>query len=232
MQKMQDNGIIYFAKNNTGYKLAFSNIVLRDAIANFNTSQITEDFILVRAKIVKKPKHVKYNLSKKIKLHRINKDLYDFDSDEKVLELFSKIPGKECIDILDLNPNEYKDSDYYESESDSDYTSDYDSSESDSESENDSYESDSGSTNEYSEYDSFSENDSYNVEEIITFSGDPDNYKSLKFDVKWETGEITIVQFQCLKDCSVFHDYVKNNHELHCLKKIINKYCNCIKPFL
>jgi len=229
MQKMQENGIIYFAKNNTGYKLAFTNIVLRDAIANLNTSQITEDFNLVIAKIVKKPKHIKYSLSKKIKLHRINKDLYDFYSDEVVLELFSKIPGKECADILDLNPNEYKESDYYEF--DSDYTSDYDSSEYDSESENDSYDSDSGSNSEYIEYDSFSENDTYNVEEIITFSGDPNKYKSMKFDVKWETGEITIVSFECLKDCSVFHDYVKNNHELQCLKKIIKKYSNCKTSF-
>jgi hypothetical protein len=85
-------GKVFFARNITGVKLAFSNISIKKAIDNLNVSQLSGNFTLCEYIKVSKPRIVKSEIASLIYDRRINKDLYNLDESEifRICSLFSK----------------------------------------------------------------------------------------------------------------------------------------------
>ncbi len=118
-------GKVYFSRNKTGVKLSFTKIRLNRAIDNLNVCQLCENFTLVQFIIVKYPKSVKGRIEDEIKKKKINRDLYDL-TDVDIQKLCTK-----------YKQNLHNDSDYEESDSESEEESDSEyEEESDSESDN------------------------------------------------------------------------------------------------
>ena len=102
-------GKVFFARNITGVKLAFSNISIKKAIDNLNVSQLSGNFTLCEYIKVSKPRIVKSEIASFISDRRINKDLYKLNESEifHICSLFSK-KYSEYDDKLDSD-TEYDD---------------------------------------------------------------------------------------------------------------------------
>jgi hypothetical protein len=102
------SGIVYFARNNTGVKLAFTTrLTLHEAINNINISQISNDFVFVNARIFRNPKRIKRIISDELYYCNINRDIYDI-SDEDIEDILNRMNGINHDDILNLEPNNYE----------------------------------------------------------------------------------------------------------------------------
>lgn len=159
-------GIVYFARNNTGVKLAFTTrLTLEEAIDNLNISQVSNNFIYVNARIFRHPKRVKRIISDELFYCNINRDIYDISNDD-IEDILNRMNGTNHNNILNIEPNDYGDDDH-----ESEDTSEPD--DSDNESNND------------SSYDELSDNESreYEVEKIVAHRGT--NIDDIKFKIRW-----------------------------------------------
>jgi len=134
-------GKVYFSRNKTGVKLSFTKIRLNRAIDNLNVCQLCENFTLVQFIIVKYPKSVKGRIEDEIKKKKINRDLYDLtnvDIQKLCAKYKQNLNNDSDYEESDSESEEESDSEF-EEESDSEFEEESDSEyeeESDSESDN------------------------------------------------------------------------------------------------
>jgi len=100
-------GKVFFARNNTGVKLGFTNLINIDtSVKRLDISHIPQDFTLCNYILVSRPKHIKFQISREISHKKIHRDLYDI-SDYTISRLCDK------YEESDENLNLYMNSDYY-----------------------------------------------------------------------------------------------------------------------
>ena len=95
-------GKVFFARNNTGIKLGFTNLKkIEDSIKRLDISNIPEKFILCNYILVNNPKSVKFQISREIIDKKIHRDLYDI-SDYTIERLCDKYRNYHSLN-LDMN---------------------------------------------------------------------------------------------------------------------------------
>jgi len=71
-------GKVYFARNNTGIKLGFTNLKkIEESIKRLDISHIPQEFTLCNYILVNNPKSVKFQIACEISHKRIHRDLYN-----------------------------------------------------------------------------------------------------------------------------------------------------------
>lgn len=219
-------GIIYFAKNYTGYKLGFTKINVKYAIENLNISQIGENFEFVCGGIAKNPKSVKDKLKNKIKENLIQKDLYNFINDKVPYNLLKSNYNIVVIDKLNLLDDIYLNN----SESDSDIEQSYDNLYNNKFINKDNKFID--KDDKFIDEEDNTDNSDYTIEKenliekILFHYGDINNLKDIKFYVKWIDYPLEKSTWEPIKNLihnEHFIEYIESKkEELYKIKEIID----------
>jgi len=98
-------GKVFFARNKTGVKLGFTNLINIDtSIKRLDISHIPQEFILCNYILVSRPKHIKFKISREISHKKIHRDLYNI-SDYTISRICDKY--RESDENLNLYMNSY-----------------------------------------------------------------------------------------------------------------------------
>jgi hypothetical protein len=96
-------GKVFFARNNTGVKLGFTNLInIEDAVKRLNISHVPQKFKLCNYILVKNPKSVKSKISDEISHKKIHIDLFNI-SEYTISRLCDKYGESDQILNLDMN---------------------------------------------------------------------------------------------------------------------------------